>query len=784
MKRLRFLPIALAVMLSSCVKSPMVELPDDPDGEGLLKIGLTVDESLQVVQTRSELDASLVPHVDSLYVDLYRYAEKILRDKNGNVILDEDGKPKTAKDKTWNRMYFGKYEDAKDTVLRVNAGDWKMIAFHGDSTACGFDKPYFLAEKTFTVDGGLTESGDPNITEVSAEAKVSNTRITVNFDETVPGSFYDYFLRFARIDTSRTAGNLANKKYKQILRYQKGEDRDAYMMPTDSLQIQFMAQYELGNEESWRYATLGTYAVRPNDHLTLNLSVNPRNGGLDVNITTDTDIAKDTTGIEILEIWAPQDAPQVVPSGFIDGDHAVVEGDRTGNGATISVVARAGLKNFFLKVESEYLTSETHPNFDIPLGVELDLADPALQSDERLGKLRTAGFSWDDDMLGSRRLTYLTMTDLFATINDLNPSLTTERNLARFTIRVVDNVGKETVLNLRSTAYPIVQTLSIPEGRVWANKIVSPKLTVSRGVSRLFVLQVSNDGQTWTDLKTFESADNSVIDFGKLDVQPNTTYHYRTKYNNNDNLMSEVVTVTTEQELQVGNPGFEEYQTTTMHVSPLGWIYDYDREWYLPYAQNDADPWWAVNSKKTMPDGHTAWTSNFCKNFPCTAYSTDRYEGEKSAMVYTINVSDGNTDDTAIGQNVPGEIWIGTADNNGNHTRDGHAFASRPSSVKFMYRYAPIDGENFVVYVQLKDKDGNEIARSEKLDGAAASEWTECEIPIVYSDMETKAASIYICFKSSADPGVRTSVTMEIAGRQQTAHIGSTLRIDNVELTY
>ena len=307
---------------------------------------------------------------------------------------------------------------------------------------------------------------------------------------------------------------------------------------------------------------------------------------------------------------------------------------------------------------------------------------------------------------------------------------------------------------------------------------------MSRGVSRLFVLQVSNDGQTWTDLKTFESADNSVIDFGKLDVQPNTTYHYRTKYNNNDNLMSEVVTVTTEQELQVGNPGFEEYQTTTMHVSPLGWIYDYDREWYLPYAQNDADPWWAVNSKKTMPDGHTAWTSNFCKNFPCTAYSTDRYEGEKSAMVYTINVSDGNTDDTAIGKNVPGEIWIGTADNNGNHTRDGHAFASRPSSVKFMYKYAPIDGENFVVYVQLKDKDGNEIARSEKLDGAAASEWTECEIPVVYSNMETKAASIYICFKSSADPGVKTGVTMEIAGRQQTAHIGSTLRIDNVELTY
>lgn len=782
MKKLRFLPIALAVMLASCVKNPMAEIPDGSDGEGLLKIDLTVDESLQIVQTRSELDASLVPDVDNLYVDLYRYAEKILRDKEGNVILDKDGKPKTAKDKTWNRMYFGQYKDAKDAVLRVNAGDWKMLAFHGDSTACGFDKPYFLAEKTFTVDGGLTENGEPNITTVSAEAKVSNVRITVNFDESVPGSFYDYFVRLTNLDRVDENGN--PDKYKQILRYKKGETRDAYMMATENLQIEFMAQYEYGDADSWRFANLATVAVAPNDHLTINLSVNPRNGGLDVNISTETDIKEVETEIEILESWAPQDAPQVVAAGFVDGDHAVVEGDKTGNGATISVVARAGLKNFFLKVESEYLTLETHESFNIPLGVELDLADPALQSDERLAGLKAAGFSWDDNMLGSRKLTYLTMTDLFTTINDLNPSLTTERNLATFTIRVVDDVDKVTELVLTATAYPITQTLSIPEGRVWANKIVSPQLTVSRGVSKLFVLQVSSDGQTWTDLKTFESADNSVIDFGELEVEPDKTYHYRTIYNNNPNLMSEVVTVKTEEELQVGNPGFEEYHTTVMHVSPAGWFYDYDREWYLPYAENDSDPWWAVNSKKTMPDGHTAWTSNFCKNFPCTAYSTDSFEGEKSAMVYTVNVGNANSDGTAVGNSVPGEIWIGTADNDGNHTRDGHTFASRPSSVKFMYKYAPINGENFVVYVQLKDKDGNEIARSEKLDGAASSEWTECEIPIVYSNTETKAASIYICFKSSADPGVRTAVTMEIAGKQQTAHLGSALRIDNVELTY
>ena len=186
-----------------------------------------------------------------------------------------------------------------------------------------------------------------------------------------------------------------------------------------------------------------------------------------------------------------------------------------------------------------------------------------------------------------------------------------------------------------------------------------------------------------------------------------------------------------------------------------------------------------------MPDGHTAWTSNYCKNFPCTAYSTERHTGDKSAMVYTINVGDGNTDDSAIGTSVPGEIWLGKADDSGNHSVDGHAFASRPSAVKFWYRYAPVNSENFAVYISLKDAAGNEIARSEKLDGPVSYEWSQCEIPIVYSELQKKAASLYICFKSAASsPSVKTAVTMEIAGKNQKAHIGSVLRIDDIELIY
>ena len=114
MNKLRFLPILLMALLSSCAEHIVDETPVINDGDALLKVGLTVDEGLQIVHTKaSEMDAELVPPADSLWVELYRFAKK-----NDFAVRE-----------TWNRVYFGKYEDAKDTVFRVKTGNWKLLAF-------------------------------------------------------------------------------------------------------------------------------------------------------------------------------------------------------------------------------------------------------------------------------------------------------------------------------------------------------------------------------------------------------------------------------------------------------------------------------------------------------------------------------------------------------------------------------------------------------------------------------------------------------------------------------
>lgn len=767
MKPLKIWLFVLMVAMTSCTK--VHPIGGELDGEALLQIGLSVDSGVDIVTKADETeegDDSPFPTADELYVELYRLG------KNQN-------KP-NATVETWNRIYFGLYSEAKEKVFRVNGGNWKMLAFHGDSTACGFNKPFVYAYEEFVVDGGVDENGNPNTTTVEATAKVENVRIKVNFDETVSGSYYDYFVRFSNIDTLESRDPI---KYKQVLRYKKGETRDAYMMPTQKLKIEFMAQYEYGQADSWKYTTLvEEMAVEGNDFLQVNLKVtNPREGKLDVNITTDDNIVREDSNVEIDEVWAPQDAPKVVPAGFANGDHAVVEGDNSGNSAVISVLARAGLKNFFLTISSDYLTGA---GIDVPLDVPIDLANPANAPAGAMEKLKAAGFEWDEGMLGSRTLTYLKMTKLFEKINSLNPSLPQERALAVFKVEVVDDVEHSTSETLTATAYPITQELTIPEGNVWSNRIVSPVVAIGKGVGSLFRLQVSSDGQNWSDLKGFDRIDNSVIDYGTLEVEPATTYHYRSIYNNNPNLVSNVVTVTTEAQLQVGNSGFEDYHTAIMRVDRMTGA-DYDRPWYLPYKEGETDTWWAVNSKKSMPNNHAQYLDyNWCKNFPCTAFSTYAHTGEKSAMVYSVNVGFGNTDNTAVGTTYPGEIWIGKADNSGNHTQDGHPFASRPATIKFWYTYQPINGESFVAVISIRDSENNEIARAEKSSGETAAEWTLCELPIVYTNIEKKAAYIYMSFKPCSSGGVRTKYQMEIAGSQQTAHIGSVLRIDDIELIY
>lgn len=342
-------------------------------------------------------------------------------------------------------------------------------------------------------------------------------------------------------------------------------------------------------------------------------------------------------------------------------------------------------------------------------------------------------------------------------------------------------------------------TLSLKNGdaSVWATKAylqvtASAKSRASRTISSSTVEIQYKDGKTWK-VWPHQSYDNEKNEFlltemgGELGGA-GVSYTIRAAYQRGgeDSSFSNELSFTTEAKAQVGNAGFEEWHTEQFTYTE--WFSrTREREWYLPWNTNESDIWWAVNSRTTMPSecaGGGYWEY---KVFPTISWSSlNKSQGEKSIQIATIAV--GNAAIVNGGSTTPhvGEIWIGTSNDDGGHASEGHAFASRPNSMTFWYQYESYNSETFYMQVVLKAADGTVLASNEIPNGEVGdSSGNTITLPFTYSpDVHKKVSSIYMVFKSSSGSVDSKSREMEISGQQQTARIGSVLRIDDIKLNY
>lgn len=154
--------------------------------------------------------------------------------------------------------------------------------------------------------------------------------------------------------------------------------------------------------------------------------------------------------------------------------------------------------------------------------------------------------------------------------------------------------------------------------------------------------------------------------------------------------------------------------------------------------------------------------------------------------------------------NVPGELFIGditvttggtAAKPSGDHydIDKGRAFASRPTGVRFYYKYSPYNSDSWKVYAALMDEDGTVIAETTKTDNAIVSDdYQEANITFNYNEDKTKSpAKIYIYFASSIYSGSElpyrsTNVTTWYGDSQRTDETlsGSVFWVDDISLIY
>lgn len=725
MRHIRFVLTCLAAFATVSCTEALEEIATGADGE--ITVSLTSDGDCRP-HLKSAVQEEEVP-AGEFIVEIFK--------TDGNV-----------------RLYRDTYANTEKKAIKLNGGDYRLVASHGDPDGCGFDAPYYMGEEMFTVHAQTHE-------EVHVTAKLANVKVAVEFGEHL---VLDYPEHYAVVRSDKDCS----------LEFSAGEGRTGYM-PAGNLSLELYAKID----GEWKYYASEPEEYSPNDFVTFHVDTKEGEGSLSLNIKVDDSVELVEKEVEIPQSMLPKEAPKMTFNGFGDADVIeVVEAGETPESLKIDIVADAGIRHCILHINSEYLAGMGVPAKIDLVSVEENVAEI----------LKDNGFDWRGIMQG-QRLAYIDLTGVAEKLasevyDDANPFK------AEISFEIEDSNGKKSAESQSVTIAALKPEFSfsaVPTD-AWAKSIRGMQISYANLNPAVLKLQykAAADGE-WQDAG-LSSNSGSVLSFNNIsELTPETEYQLRAIYNGNEAAAVQT-SLTTEAAAQVGNSGFEEWQTSVFEFTYnfLG-KHEHNIDWYHPWSSEETDIWWAVNSRVAMPSSTSVASANWnWVRFPTVAYTADAADGGNAAVIYSVAVGDWTTD-ISPGTSHAGELFIGTADDSGNHSSEGHSFASRPDRLEFMYKYDSNGGETFSVHAELYSEDGTVIATASTDSGSASSSWLRFSLPFQYADTARNAAKIYMSFKSTSAsrPSVTGNKVITIADNAQyTGNFGSMLYLDDLQLVY
>ena len=725
MRHIRFVLTCLAAFATVSCTEALEEIATGADGE--ITVSLTSDGDCRP-HLKSAVQEEEVP-AGEFIVEIFK--------TDGNV-----------------RLYRDTYANTENKAIKLNGGDYRLVASHGDPDGCGFGAPYYMGEEMFTVHAQTHE-------EVHVTAKLANVKVAVEFGEHL---VLDYPEHYAVVRSDKDCS----------LEFSAGEERTGYM-PAGNLSLELYAKID----GEWKYYASEPEEYSPNDFVTFHVDTKDGEGSLSLNIKVDDSVELVEKEVEIPQLMLPKEAPKMTFNGFGDSDVIeVVEAGETPESLKIDIVADAGIGHCILHINSEYLAR-------IGVPAEIDL----VTVEENVAEiLKDNGFDWRGIMQG-QRLAYIDLTGVAEKLasevyDDANPFK------AEISFEIEDSNGKKSAESQTVTIAALKPEFSFSavQTDAWARSIRGMEISYANLNPAVLKLQykAAADGE-WQDAG-LSSDSGSVLSFNNISgLTPETEYQLRAIYNGNEAAAVQA-SLTTEAAAQVGNSGFEEWQTSVFEFTyNFFGKHEQNVDWYHPWSSEETDIWWAVNSRVAMPSSSSVASANWnWVRFPTVAYTADAADGGNAAVIYSVAVGDWTTN-ISPGTSHAGELFIGTADDSGNHSSEGHSFGSRPDRLEFMYKYDSNGGETFFVNAELYSEDGTVIAAASTDSGSASSSWLKFSLPFQYTDTARKAARIYVSFKSTSasEPSVTGNKVITIADNAQyTGNFGSVLYLDDLQLIY
>lgn len=247
------------------------------------------------------------------------------------------------------------------------------------------------------------------------------------------------------------------------------------------------------------------------------------------------------------------------------------------------------------------------------------------------------------------------------------------------------------------------------------------------------------------------------------------------------------VNITTEPKLQLPYANMENWDI----------VGGKSKYWWQSYLgeSSTTTPWGTMNLVTTSAGGSSTnmFNHNGCAYVARSGTDrvTDAHSGTYAAVVKSIGWGYSDANGGMNAKNcTAGSLHLGNSPTSLDETINyGYPFTSRPSGLKFWYKYVPYNSADFgYAEIWVKDAAGNIIAQATNEHVDPVGQYTEMNLALNYT-VEAKAASICVIFRSSNNAACLTqdssNFTVPSFGNlSDGCYEGSFFYIDDITLTY
>lgn len=677
---------------------------------------------------------------------------------------------KIVKESTGSTLYDGTFTSDQ---IPASAGLYTVTATCGDNPLLGLDTPYYKGEEA----GVEVTEGETRTVNLSC--KVANALTSVTYEE--PEKFDALFSSYGlKVSVGNQFVTISKDNAQKSAYYRAGT------IPT----FQFVGTLKDNGQavsmtlEDDKLKNADTFGA--GKHCKLTLKVKPATSGVILTVAK-VEVENVTISETIPVEWLPK--PKIEAEGFEGNSLSFAETES--KAATVKLNTATALQD---------------------LKIKFNFADPQFAAFNQEYQLSTLSEDTRKDLEEKLGITLPTIGDSSSSIQLDNLIARLQTNAGEATANTIEldaqangrwshedaEANRSYTLNCNKPEFSV----SVDASNCWSREFTINDITVTTGnaetIKNNLIYQYYN-GTDWIECSTRDNQKGRVQQFDEA-AEDISQKSYRVRALYRGAIASTEAEATLETPEQLPNSGMEEW-----HCSGP---FSHNVYSYYPYSENDKCYWNTNNDYTTRYRQGTFGYPYNC--FPAVSYVPGR-NGGKAAELRNTASGAGNTTETIFTDakidnrnRVAGILFIGdfecstgmSATNYSYTKTNGKEFYTRPTALKFWYKYLPYTNDTWKAHIELWDENKNIIIQQDFQSSTSQNNYVEAEIKLNYNEQQSYPVCkyIYIIFQSTITEGenmpfewFKSSYDLWKDDEQisyKEPHIGSILTIDDISLIY